>query len=141
MTRMPWLVGLAAATLVVAAGCGGGGHSKAGAAKQVEHPVVLRLDGGQTHDPIGFWAHEVEALSHGTLMLYPGPDVKPTPDQERRIVAQVRSGRSSFAFVGARVFDLLGDRDFQALATPMLIDSYAVEAKVFASPVPRQMLA
>jgi TRAP-type C4-dicarboxylate transport system substrate-binding protein len=141
MARMQWLVALALPALVAVAGCGGS-HSKAGAQKRVEHPAVLRLaNGGSSgQDPVGMWAHEVETLSHGKLKVYPGQDIDPTPDVERRVVAQVRAGHIAFAIVGARVFDLLGDRDFQALAAPMLIDSYALEAKVFASRIPQQML-
>jgi TRAP-type C4-dicarboxylate transport system substrate-binding protein len=140
MARKPWLVALALAALVAVAGCGGS-HSKAGAQKRAEHPAVLRLDnGGGAHDPVGMWAQEVETLSHGKLKVYPGRDIDPTPDVERRIVAQVRSGHIGFALVGARVFDRVGDRDFQALAAPMLIDSYGLEAKVFASQIPQQML-
>jgi TRAP-type C4-dicarboxylate transport system substrate-binding protein len=140
MARKQWLVALTAAALVTVAGCGGS-HSKAGAQHRVEHPAVLRLDnGGGAHDPVGMWAQEVETLSHGKLKVYPGQDIEPTPDVERRIVAQVRSGHIAFALVGARVFDRVGDRDFQALAGPMLIDSYGLEAKVFASRIPQQML-
>jgi TRAP-type C4-dicarboxylate transport system substrate-binding protein len=140
MARKHWLVALALPTLAAIAGCGGS-HSKAGAHKRVEHPAVLRLaNGGGAHDPVGMWADEVETLSHARLKVYPGQDVDPTPDMERRVVAQVRAGKIAFALVGARVFDLLGDRDFQALAAPMLIDSYALEAKVFASRIPQQML-
>jgi TRAP-type C4-dicarboxylate transport system substrate-binding protein len=140
MARTQWLVALALPTLVAVAGCGSS-HSKAGAQKRVEHPAVLRLAaGGVAHDPVGMWTQEVETLSHGKLKVYPGQDIDPTPDMERRIVAQVRAGHLAFALVGARVFDRVGDRDFQALAAPMLIDSYGLEAKVFASRIPQQML-
>ena len=140
MARKLWLVALATAGLVTVAGCGGS-HSKAGARKQVEHPAVLRLaNGGGAHDPIGMWAEQVETLSHGQLKVDPGQEIDPTPDVERRIVAQVRAGHIAFALVGARVFDRVGDRDFQALAAPMLVDSYRLEAKVFATRIPRQML-
>src|SRR5947208_3214538 len=121
MARATWIAVLAVAAIVVS-GCGGG-HSKAGA--RVEHPAVLSLvnGGASGSDPVGIWAHEVETLSHGKLQVPPGREIAPAADVERRVVAQVRSGRIEFGLVGARVFDLLGDRDFQALATPMLIDS------------------
>src|SRR6266536_3844913 len=140
MARTRWLVALALPTPIAVAGCGGS-HSKAGAQKRVEHPAVLRLAaGGVAHDPVGMWAQEVETLSHGKLKVSPGQEIDPTPDVERRIVAQVRAGHIAFALVGARVFDRVGDRDFQALAAPMLIDSYGLEAHVFASRIPQQML-
>ena len=140
MARKPWLVALVAAALVAVVGCGGR-HSKAGAKKPVEHPAVLRLaNGGGAHDPIGMWADQVETLSHGKLRVDPGQEIDPSPDVERRIVAQVRAGHIEFALVGARVFDRVGDRDFQALLAPTLIDSYGLEAKVFASRIPQQTL-
>src|SRR5437763_16680491 len=104
MARTPWFAAVAVAAIVVS-GCGGG-HSKAGA--RVEHPAVLSLANGRSggSDPVGIWADGVDALSHGKVRVLPGRDIEPSPDIERRIVAQVRSGRIDFALVGARVFDL-----------------------------------
>lgn len=137
MAPRSWLIALAAATLV--AGCGSS-HSKAGATKRVEHPATLELAGPGGADPLGTWAHEVESQSHGKIRLRPGPEVTAGPDAEQRIVAAVRSGRTPFAYVGARVFDLYGNHAFQALMAPMLIDSYALEQQVLSSPLVSQML-
>jgi TRAP-type C4-dicarboxylate transport system substrate-binding protein len=140
MARTPWLAGLAAAVLLTLSGCGSNSHSKAGAAKRVEHPAILRLVGPGGSDPIGVWVQAVESLSHGKVRIRPGHSPAPTVDMERRLVADVRSGRRQIAYVGARAFDLFGNHAFQALAAPTLVDSYALEEKVLASPLAGQML-
>lgn len=141
MARAPWLAGLATCVLFALSGCGSNGHSKAGAAKRVEHPAILRLVGPGGSDPLGEWTREVEALAQGNLRIYPGHSPAPATDMEERLIADVRSGRQQIAYVGARAFDLVGNRAFQALGAPMLIDSYALEEKVLTSPLAGQMLA
>jgi TRAP-type C4-dicarboxylate transport system substrate-binding protein len=75
------------------------------------------------------------------VRIFPGHSPDPAADVEQRLIADVRSGRQQIAYVGARAFDLFGNRAFQALAAPMLVDSYALEEKVLASPLAAQMLA
>src|SRR5689334_11021979 len=106
MACRSWFVALAATTLV-AAGCGGS-HSKAGAGNRADHPATLELAGPGGGDPLGVWAHEVERRSRGTIRLESGPDVTGSPDAEQSLIAAVRAGRTKFAYVGARVFDLYG---------------------------------
>lgn len=141
MARTPWLAGLAAGVLLALSGCGSNGHSKAGATKRVEHPAILRLVGPGGSDPLGVWVQEIESLSNGKVRIQPGHSPTPATDMEERLVADVRSGRQQIAYVGARAFDLFGDHAFQALSAPMLVDSYALEEKVLASPLAGQMLA
>jgi TRAP-type C4-dicarboxylate transport system substrate-binding protein len=52
------------------------------------------------------------------------------PGAERSIFADVRSGRAQMGWVGSRVLDALGDRRFQPLTAPLLIDGYALEQRV-----------
>ena len=141
MARTPWLAGLAAGVLLALSGCGSSGDSKAGATKRVEHPAILRLVGPGGSDPLGVWVQEVENLSQGKVRIAPGHSPAPAVDMEQRLVADVRSGRQQIAYVGARAFDLFGNHAFQALAAPMLVDNYALEEKVLASPLAGQMLA
>jgi TRAP-type C4-dicarboxylate transport system substrate-binding protein len=56
-------------------------------------------------------------------------------------VRDVQAGKVDMVGVGARVFDRIGYRGFQALLAPFLIDSYELEAEVFNKGIPDQMLA
>ncbi|HEX6712965.1 MAG TPA: TRAP transporter substrate-binding protein DctP [Thermoleophilaceae bacterium] len=142
MPRTRSSAALAAAIALIVIGCTscGGGNSKAGAAKRIDHPVTLHM-AGLFLDQSFLYATAVDRLSHHTIRLRlvdPGPNAV---HADARIVAAVRSGKFDVALVPVRVFDTLGDRAFQALATPLLIDSYALEGKVLASSFASEALA
>src|SRR5215204_4467304 len=61
-------------------------------------------------------------------------------DAEEQVVRAVAAGKADLGWAGTRVFDTLGVTSLQALQTPMLIDSYALERAVVASEIPGQML-
>jgi TRAP-type C4-dicarboxylate transport system substrate-binding protein len=83
----------------------------------------------------------VHALSKGALTI----DVRSTNDghagAEQRVVRDVAANRSQLAWVGTRVWDVLGVRTFRALHAPMLIDNYPLEAAVLRTELPARMLA
>lgn len=83
----------------------------------------------------------VHTLSNGALTI----DVRSVNDghmnAEQRAVREVLANRSQFAWVGTRVWDLLGVNSFRALHAPMLVDSYPLEAAVLRSDLPARMLA
>lgn len=115
---------------VLIAGCGG--TSKAGSAPANPHPIVLHmsneLDGQQ---PLDIYAREVQRLTHGAVRIEVGSNAyRGQPDSEQRIIADVRDGRAQMGWVGSRVLDVLGDRRFQPLTAPLLIDSYGLEQRV-----------
>ena len=58
-----------------------------------------------------------------------------------KIVDGVVSGAYDLGVVGTRVFDTRGVDAFRALDTPLLIDSYPLEAAVLGSDIPGRMLA
>jgi TRAP-type C4-dicarboxylate transport system substrate-binding protein len=60
-------------------------------------------------------------------------------DYETATVEDVRAGTLDIAMVGARVFDRVGVTSFHALLAPMLVDSQALQAKVFAAGIPDRM--
>jgi TRAP-type C4-dicarboxylate transport system substrate-binding protein len=62
-------------------------------------------------------------------------------DIEQATVSLVRDGKVDLGWIGARAWDTLGVRSFQALQAPFLIDSYPLLDAVLASPVPGRMLA
>jgi len=64
-----------------------------------------------------------------------------TTDSEPATVSLVRDGKLDLGWVGARAWDTLGVRSFQALQAPFLIDSYPLLDAVVASPMAGRMLA
>ena len=62
-------------------------------------------------------------------------------DSEPATVALVRDGQVDLGWVGARAWDTLGVRSFQALQAPFLIDSYPLLDAAVKSPMATQMLA
>jgi len=136
--RLAIFVSLACAG--VAVGCGGA--SKAGSSRASAHPIVLhmsnQLDSAQ---PLDIYAREVARLTHGSVRIDVGSsDHRGEANAERKVVADVRTGRAAMGWVGARVLDALGDRRFQPLIAPLLVDSYGLEQKVLQSNLVGPML-
>jgi TRAP-type C4-dicarboxylate transport system substrate-binding protein len=138
------LIGVLAATGLVAAACGAGTAvgDKAGGAGE---PVVLRM--ADTTSTLGYapaveyFVERVNQLSAGHLridVIYKWGNF--APDVEQQVVRDTAAGKADLTYVGARVFDTLNVTSFRALQAPMLIDSYALEDAVIKSDMPGQML-
>lgn len=135
---------LGVAAIIAVAGCGGAHESKTGARGAAHRPAtVLRLatffgDSG----PMQPYADTVARASHGTLEIREVPKAhQGDPAQERDLIADVQAGRTPLAVVGARAWDTVGLRDFDALVAPFLITTYDQERRVLEAPLARQMLA
>jgi len=142
ITRWAAVGALAALALAVAA-CSGSSSDKAGGAEEQE-PVVLTFASftDDIQPQLRVFAEEVVRRSDGTLRIEFKPAWRPgDPDAERGTIEDVKAGKADMAWVGARVFDRLGVRSFQALLAPLLVDSYELEGRVFASEIPTSMLA
>jgi TRAP-type C4-dicarboxylate transport system substrate-binding protein len=153
MTVRRFLAG--AALLVCAVGlaaCGGStaeddgsadGANKAGA-KPAEGRIVLTLASqiqGSPPAPIQAFADEVARRSNGAIRVrIVGDWQHGNPHGEAATIEDVRAGKADLAWVGARVFDTVGVRDFQALLAPFLVDSQAVQQRVFEAGIPARML-
>jgi TRAP-type C4-dicarboxylate transport system substrate-binding protein len=91
--------------------------------------------------PLLAWADQVEKASHGSLHIAFRNGWRSGQRQfEQGTVEDVRNGRTDMGEVGARVFDRLGDDDFQAMLAPFLVDSLRLESRVFQAGIPGQML-
>lgn len=131
-----------AALVAAAVGCGGSGGDKAGGASQA-NPVVLTLESEDAVSLTGApeFAQAVERLSEGSLRIELVPAGRSTElDFERGVVEDVRDGRAKLGIVGARVWDTMGVRSFQALLAPLLVDGYELERRVLESPLGEEML-
>jgi TRAP-type C4-dicarboxylate transport system substrate-binding protein len=128
----------------MAAGCGGSAATgdKAGGAGE---PVVLRMASayGDLHDvpAVQHFVSQVKERSGGNLRIQVASRWgDEAADAEQQVVRAVASGRVDLGWAGTRVFDTMGVTSFQALQTPMLIDSYALEQAVLTAGIPGQMM-
>ncbi|MDP9257942.1 MAG: hypothetical protein M3Q31_15510 [Actinomycetota bacterium] len=139
--RLVRFIACLAALVTVAAGCHTSSDKAGGSA--YTPAVVLRLAAvsGLPPAPVLAWIDAVERRSRGSIRI----DVLQSwrlGDQhgEEHVLRDLRSGRVDLAWVGVRVFDRVGVRNFQPLLAPFLIDSYELEARVFADPLVRRRL-
>ena len=149
MTVRRFLAGAALLLFAVGlAGCGGSTAeddqsadraNKAGA-KPAQEKVVLTLASGLNGSPpaqIQAFADEVARRSNGAIRIrIVGDWQHGNPHGEAATIDDVRAGKADLAWVGARVFDTVGVRDFQALVAPFLVDSQALQQRVFEAGVP-----
>jgi len=131
-----------AATITLAAtACGGSGSDKAGSRRAPIEPIVLTLAVHDAGWAAAEFADEVEERSGGSIEIRLETDpAMDTIGWERRTVADVRAGRVELGFVGARVWDTLGVKVFQALLAPFLVDSLVLERRVLESPLAAPLL-
>jgi TRAP-type C4-dicarboxylate transport system substrate-binding protein len=137
---------IVAALGLVLAGCTTSEANKAGGSGE---PLVLRMANGYSsleYEPaVDFFVRRVEELSEGALRIEVvdewgrNNDSYP-PENEQTVVRDVAAGEVELAWVGTRIFDTLGVGSFQALTTPMLIDSYPLEQAVIDSDIPDRMM-
>ncbi|MEY2442851.1 MAG: hypothetical protein QOJ46_2277 [bacterium] len=130
------------AVMAIATGCQSSSDKAGGSAHAPE--VVLRLAtvGGVPPTPVLAWIAAVERRSRGSIRI----DLRQfwrrgDPRGEEHTLRDLRGGRVDLAWVGARVFDRVGVKSFQPLLAPFLVDSYPLEARVFADPLLRRTLA
>src|SRR4051794_41439766 len=130
-----------AAAAVLLAGCGGGASDKAGGAARVgRHQLTLAYFGGMPAQ-VDRFRDKVGDLSGGALgITYREGWRRGRPDFEAATIRDVAAGRIEMAVVGARAFDRVGVTSFQPLLAPLLVDSYALERKVFEAGIPQRML-
>jgi TRAP-type C4-dicarboxylate transport system substrate-binding protein len=131
------------ALVLVLAGCAAGARDRAGggAADQPRVLTFAQPNRGGPGSALQRWADQVHLLSKGTLRIdFTQGWRLGQPDYEGGTIADVRAGKVDLAGVGARAFDRVGVTDFQGLLAPMLVDSQALQEKVFAAGIPDQML-
>jgi TRAP-type C4-dicarboxylate transport system substrate-binding protein len=92
-------------------------------------------------DEVDSFVSEVKRLSGGSILI----DVKPNwrwgqVAYDNGLIADVRTGEADLGVVGSRAWDSVGVESFRALGAPLLIDSYALQERVLASPVVAQMV-
>lgn len=106
--------------------------------------VVLRVTSSSLA-PSNAQAHfvdSVHARSHGHLRIVVVSEFGGfAPDSEIQAVRAAAAHEVDLAWVGSRTFDSVGVTSLEALSAPLLLDSYALENAVLASPLADQLLA
>jgi TRAP-type C4-dicarboxylate transport system substrate-binding protein len=142
--RTPVVTLLLVMTAGALAACSSGGSDKAGGSHA---PVVLHLAmsdglGGVPMESPNFFAQEVGRLSHGSMRV----DLKllaagsARPDTEQQVAKMVQRGDYELGAIGARGWDVLGVKSFEALQAPFLLTDQSSLYAVFQSDVPARML-
>ena len=138
-----WSVTAALAALTLGlTGCAAQAGSRAGGAAGSDVRVLSLAqpnDGIPTE--VAAWIDVVMRLSKGTIRI----DVKQAwrrgeSEAETGIIRDVAGGKVDLAWVGARAFDRVGVTSFQPLLAPMLVDSQALQARVFTEGIAARML-
>jgi TRAP-type C4-dicarboxylate transport system substrate-binding protein len=129
---------------VLAGGCtdAGSGGDKAGGAGE---PIVLRMANAygdlRQLPTVEYFVDRVDELSEGDVRIAVLDRWgRFASDAEQQVVRDVASGKVDVAWVGTRVFDTMGVGSFQALTSPMLVDSYALQDAVVRSGITRHMM-
>ena len=87
------------------------------------------------------FAEAVAKSSDGALTVkFQNAWHKGDPGGEVETIADVKANVVDLGYVGARAFDRVGIRSFQALLAPMLVDSQELQRKVFEAGIPQAML-
>ncbi|MBA2767875.1 MAG: TRAP transporter substrate-binding protein DctP [Sporichthyaceae bacterium] len=127
---------------VVVTGCNAQAGDRAGgnATKDVRVLTFAQPNDGEPPDQLVAWAEQVGRLSKGSLRIeFKDAWRLGEPGYETGTIEDVSMGKADMAWVGARAFDRAGVTSFQALVAPMLIDSHALQARVFDEGIPARM--
>ncbi|MFC3808727.1 TRAP transporter substrate-binding protein [Terrabacter sp. GCM10012305] len=130
-----------AAVVLGLAGCASSTPNRAGG-RGLQEVTVLEI--AQLNDvaptQVRAYAAEVEKQSHGSLSLdFNDNWHKGEIDFEKHTLEDVTSGRMPGAWVGVRALDLIGVTSFQPLVAPLLVDSQAMQERIFSEGIPLEM--
>jgi TRAP-type C4-dicarboxylate transport system substrate-binding protein len=143
MRRHAWIGASALAAVLVlgAAGCASG--NKAGGASEKRTTRLTLASQWMSGRPVQLtrFADEVAKLSGDTIRIEFRDNWRAGDrDQEIDTIEDVRAGKADLGWEAARVWDWLGIHNFDPLIAPLLINSYPLERRVFASGLPQKML-
>ena len=146
-TRMLTPVLASAVLAAFAAGCSLSGNDDADKAGGSGAPVVLRLavadDADQPDAPYTrYFARRVSALSDGSVRVKVVWDAagQDSPGYELGIARLVGEGDFELGWMGARAWDRMGIKSFQALQAPFLVSDDELLGRITTSPLAARML-
>jgi TRAP-type C4-dicarboxylate transport system substrate-binding protein len=144
LSRRPGFLIGATLAILATAGCGSGAD-KAGNPRA---PVVLRVADPydvtiSDSEALQWIAKRVNRISHGKLrirIVYNAAGDK-IAGVEAKVARMVEKGQFDLGWIGARAWDELGLKSFQALQAPFLITDYALLDRIMTGPLAGRMLA
>jgi len=130
-------------TVLLLAGCATSTPVGEGSGSPVGPRVLTFANGNDdVGQPLMDWSNQVKKSSGGTLTIeFKSSWRLGQSNYEQGAVQDVKAGKVDMAWIGARAFDKVGVKSFQALLAPMLVDSYALESKVLEQGIADRMLA
>jgi TRAP-type transport system periplasmic protein len=134
------LISLLVAALL--AGCDSGSSDRAGGDKPVDAKVLVIANANFDLGELEPFDKAVRRVSGGRLRIKWRNEYAKGRDgnAEVNVIRDVSAGKVDLGWAGSRVFDELGDRAFNPLHAPMLIDSYETEVSVVSDPLVNPML-
>jgi TRAP-type transport system periplasmic protein len=130
-----------------AAGCSVSGNDDADKAGGSDAPVVLRLavadDAEQPDAPFArYFARQVSNLSDGSVRVRVVWDAagQDSPGYELGIARLVQNGDFELGWMGARAWDRMGVKSFQALQAPFLVADHELLGRITTGPLAARML-
>jgi TRAP-type C4-dicarboxylate transport system substrate-binding protein len=134
--------------VLAGAGCSVSGNDDADKAGGSDAPVVLRLavadDADQPDAPFArYFARRVSALSDGSVRVRVVWDAagQDSPGYELGIARLVKDGDFELGWMGARAWDRMGIRSFQALQAPFLVTDHDLLGRITTGPLAARMLS
>ena len=132
---------LMVAVVLCLAACTSSTQDRAGGAglQKVTVLEIAQLD-DVAPSQVRAYADEVAKQSHGSLRLHFNDSWrKGELDFEKGTLEDVTRGEVPGAWVGVRSLDLIGVTSFRPLVAPMLVDSQAVQDRIFSEGIPLEM--
>ena len=133
---------LLAGLAFIAAGCFGGGGTKAGG-KSVKR-ITLAMETPDAPDADAeFFIQEVKRRTGGRIRIVESHSAYSSgdPHNELRLVRALRSRKVKMAYVTSRAWERAGVVSFRALQAPFLITNYQLLRRVATGPIGREMLS
>lgn len=108
----------------------------------VLHLATVEARGAPYTKDVEFFTERVGTLTEGSVQVVVDYEaITWTPTAEQDVVALLRREGTDLALVPTRVFDTVGITGFEALQTPMLIDSPELAGRVAAGDLAERLLA
>ena len=136
-------VGTILLTLALVAGGCAGSSSQTKAGVGASRRLTLRMQAPDNNDDDAeYFASQVKARTHGRIRIVLDGDTYASadPNNELRLVRDLRRGKVAIAYVPARAWVRDGLPGFQALQAPFLVTDYALLRKITTGPNGRIML-